>query len=146
MVTWNGNFTCYIQTGNDCQVLSFIQQIAMLSLDLEASCGWKWRDSSFNLWNSWRYASPLYKPYQHGKRALNTLLIRNVYVHYTEFMYPELVKKIMRKAAQSWLWNVQWSSACKSYQVSRADYFRKFWLNWVAYIWIEFGFNHSKFA
>jgi len=37
------------------------------SLDLEASCGWKWCDSSFNLWNSWRYASPLYKPYQQGK-------------------------------------------------------------------------------
>ena len=29
MVTWNENFTCYMQTGNDCQALSFVQQIPM---------------------------------------------------------------------------------------------------------------------
>jgi len=29
MATWNGNFTCYMKTGNDCHALSFIQQMPM---------------------------------------------------------------------------------------------------------------------
>jgi len=29
MVNWNGNFIFYMQTGNDCHALSFIQQMPL---------------------------------------------------------------------------------------------------------------------
>jgi len=88
-----------------------------LSLDLEASCSWKWRDSSFNLWNSWRYASPLYK-------HISTVNEKD-YVFNTQHLSARFLKlrilywrrRSKVKVVYSWWWNWQWSSVCWFRQV-----------------------------